>query len=135
MTSRLLTGARRQWDADLWWVAVLHQGDARSDLSAIHHLRWSEALALDGDEFGALVVRLVHYPGAVQDMAVKAFRASQQPAGAAAPTSSPDGVPVDPTPEQVKALRDAARRKRFGPEYGEHKHVGIDELMREAGRG
>lgn len=113
-----------------------HQDDARSDLSATHRLRWHEALALDGDEFGSLLVRLVHYPGAVQDAALKAFRAARPTPGAeSAPSAAPTGPLVDPTPDQVRALRDAARRKKFGPEYGEHKHVGLDELMQEASKG
>lgn len=114
-----------------------HQGDARSDLSAIHHLRWSEALSLPGDEFGSLVARLVHYPGAVQATALQAFQRSTTPTAAqSVPTAhSTSGVPVDPTPEQVRALRDAARRKKYGPEYGEHKRVELGEFMREASKG
>lgn len=121
------------WDADLWWVAVRRQGDARSDLSAIHHLRWSDAMAMPGDELGSLLARLVHYPGAVQASALKAYRQST-PAESVPTAHSTSSVPVDPTPEQVRALRDAARRKKYGPEFGEHKHVDLGAFMAEASK-
>lgn len=131
-----MSEARRRWDLDLWWVVVRHQGDARSDLSAVHHLRWDEVLELPADEFGGLVSRLMHYPGAVQATALAAYRKSKGEVADQAPAPEESGVPVDPTPEQVRAMRDAARRRKFDPaKYGEHKHVGIDQFMTEASRG
>lgn len=128
------------WDGDLWWIAALHWADLCSDFSALHHIPREEIALMDGADFGSLAQRLVHYAGAVQAAALKAYRATDAPAAAveSAPSSprAPEGVPVDPTDAEVQAMRDAARRRRFDPaKYGEHKYVDLDTFMREASRG
>lgn len=74
--------------------------------------------------------RLVHYDGAVRGVALAEAR--ERPAERTDP-SEPE-VLEDPTPEQIRAMRDAARRKRYPAEqFGEMRYVDDLEIVRRAG--
>jgi len=127
------------WLRELLWMAD-HWEDVLSDMSAIHRLRRKEALGLTPPEFFSLAVRLPHYAGAVQHLVMRELQqrdaAPQAPSSPARLHAVPDGPITDPTEEQVDAIRERARLKRFNPrEYGEHKVVPLDTAMREVRTG
>lgn len=110
-----------------------------SDLSVFHRLESDDIEMLTAQQFWPRVRRLMHYNGAVLAVAMAEARESGGPANE--PPSSPEArqgdEPVlveDPTPEQVRAMRDAARRRRY-PEaqYGEMRYVSDQEIVRKAG--
>jgi hypothetical protein len=128
----LLTEAQTVRTGDVWWC-LRHWADVLSDMSVYHRLSPVAVAELDPPTLFGLAVRLVHYGGVVQAVALAAHR-RERGAVSAAPTAPV--VPTDPTPDQVRAMRDAARRRKFDPsKYGEHKHVGLDEFMGVASRG
>lgn len=118
------------------WVAD-HWDDVMSDLSVFHRIEPEEVDLLTARQFWPRVRRLMHYSGAVFAVAMAEARdGEQQPVvdrREEDPAPDPD-VLHDPTPAQVRALRDRARRKRF-PEaqYGEMRYVNDEEIVRRAG--
>jgi hypothetical protein len=120
---------------DVCWVAD-HWDDVVSDWSAIHRKDPEELEAMTAREFWPRTLRLVHYQGAVRDIATARIREHAEPPPTEHRTSAPDTAALnDPTPEQVRALRDAARRKRYPAEkFGEMKYVTESDIVREAGR-
>lgn len=105
------------------WDVVL------SDFSVFHRMSRVDAEALPADELFDRAMLLLFYTGAVQATAVRAFRREEAAAPRAVQGQRTDVVPTDPTAEQVRAMRDEARRRKFGAKYGEHKHVSLDEFM------
>jgi hypothetical protein len=118
----------------LWVLA--HWDDVLSDFSVLHRLDEDQVNRLTPRQFIPRAVRLVHYQGATRDVATTEYRKAQDqptsaPAAEAAPTETP--ALVDPTPEQVRALRDAARRKRFpADKFGDVSYVSAEDIVREA---
>jgi len=118
------------------WIAD-HWDDVMSDWSAIHRTSEAEVEHMTAREFWPRAVRLIHYPGTVREVALHEYRKAQpdqeQPAP---PTATEPAEVVDPTPAQIRALRDAARRKRYpADKFGEVKYVTDNDIVREAGRG
>jgi len=118
------------WFADHW-------DDVLSDWSAIHHKDPKDLELMTTREFWPKTLRLVHYQGAVRDVAMAARSVAPAPGAvddSTTPAPQPD-VLVDPTPEQIRAMRNAARRKRYPADrFGEMKFVNENEIVREASR-
>lgn len=107
-----------------------------SDFSVFHGMRRADVESLPAPELFDSALLLLFYAGAVQTRAVQAYRQEeQQPEPRAVESTRTDQVVADPTESQVRALRDAARRRKFGPKYGEHKYVSTEELVGVAGSG
>lgn len=135
--------AHREWADDALWV-LAHWDDVLSDFSVLHRLDEDAVNRLTPREFFPRASRLVHYQGATRDVALIDYRKAQasgtdttpsQPAAPEQPAPT-TGELVDPTPDQIRALRDAARRKRFpADKFGDVSYVSTDEIVKEASRG
>jgi hypothetical protein len=103
-------------------------------MSAFHRVEPKDVESMTAMAFWPRARRLVHYDGAVRSVAMAEVR-SRQPAldaGNDTPTQQP-AVLEDPTPEQVRAMREAARRKRYPAEqFGEVRYVSDHEIVRRA---
>lgn len=113
---------------DLLWL-VDRWEDVLSDLSAIHGYRRSEALALSAGQFFPLAERLIHYPGVLREILVAGLRTNEL-SGPVAQQVHQDQLPApqvqDPTEEEVQAMRDQHRRRRFpSAKFGEHQHADV----------
>lgn len=135
--------AHLEWANDVAWVSA-HWEDVLSDFSVLHRIHdEADVEELTPRQFFPRAFRLVHYQGATRDVALAAQRTAPnavpeqaQPASAAATEVQPPTEPVhqDPTPEQIKAMRDAARRKRFPADrFGDVSYVSAEDIVREAG--
>lgn len=70
--------------------------------------------------------RLVHYQGAMRDISLTQAVA---PTAAAAEARSGE---LPSSPDEVRAMREAARRKRYpAASYGDIRHVSLDEALKE----
>jgi len=106
-----------------------------SDMSAFHRVGDEDVETMTARQFWPRVRRLVHYDGAVRSVALAEAREQQPPSERQHehPTQQPS-VLEDPTPEQVRAMREAARRKRYpATQYGEIRYVSDQEIVRKAG--
>lgn len=118
-----------------------HWDDVLSDFSVLHRLDESQVEELTPRQFFPRAFRLVHYQGATRDVAMAARHkgpAPEQVQPGSAPTTevqpTSESVLQDPTAEQIKALRDAARRKRFPKDkFGDVTYVSAEDIVREAG--
>jgi hypothetical protein len=116
------------------WVAD-HWDDVLSDWSAIHRTDEEQIDSMTAREFWPRTVRLVHYQGATRDVAMTEYRKAQAPQQESETPEPVSAELVDPTPAQIRALRDAARRKRFpAAKFGDTNYVGEDEIVKEASR-
>ncbi len=117
------------------WV-LTHLDDVESDFSAVH--RVGDIHMLTSERFFRLAERLVHYQGAVRDMALAARNGDESP-GRTAPRAdvSPGRAAEEVTDlSEVRRLREAARLRQYPPErFGEHKTVPLEQAMREVSRG
>ena len=76
----------------------------------------------------------MHYDGAVRAVALAEAREQQPPVNPGAALVEENTL-TDPTPEQIRAMRDAARRKRYPADrFGEVRYVSEHDIVREAGR-
>lgn len=121
------------------WVSA-HWDDVLSDFSVLHRIHdEADVEELTPRQFFPKAFRLVHYQGATRDVALAAQRKStgaapEQPPAAAESQPPTEPVHQDPTPEQIKAMRDAARRKRFPADrFGDVSYVSAEDIVREAG--
>lgn len=134
--------AHQEWANDALWV-LKHWDDVLSDFSVLHRLDEDEVNRLTPRQFFPRAVRLVHYQGATRDVATTEYRKAQGqptsvPAAEVQPTTPEPatGDLIDPTPDQIRALRDAARRKRFpADKFDDVSYVSTDEIVKEASRG
>lgn len=113
-----------------------HWDDVLSDWSAIHRKDPVDIASLSTQEFWPRTLRLLHYQGAVRDLVLHKRVETGAPAAEASASPQPTATAtelIDPTPEQIKSLRAAARRKRFPADrYGEVNMVTENEIVREA---
>jgi hypothetical protein len=122
---------------------LAHWDDVLSDFSVLHRLDEDAVNRLTPRQFFPRAIRLVHYQGATRDVAMIGYRKAQGQPTSAPTTEVQQAAPapattelVDPTPEQIRALRDAARRKRFpADKFGDVAYVSTDEIVKEASRG
>jgi hypothetical protein len=120
----------------LWVLA--HWDDVLSDFSVLHRLDEDAVNRLTPRQFFPRAVRLVHYQGATRDVATTEYRKAQgQPTSAPTtevqPVTTEPAATVDPTPEQIRAMRDAARRKRFpADKFGDVSYVSAEDIVKEA---
>jgi hypothetical protein len=104
-----------------------------SDMSAFHRVGDEDVETMTARQFWPRVRRLVHYDGAVRSVALAEAREQTQEQQAPAQSQTPE-LPQDPTPEQVRAMREAARRKRYPAEqFGDIRYVSDQEIVRKAG--
>lgn len=107
-------------------------------MSAFHRIEPENVESMTAMTFWPRARRLVHYDGAVRSVAMIEAReqaAAQHHPGEnyATPSAQPETI-ADPTPEQIRAMRDAARRKRYPAEtFGETRYVTEHDIVREAG--
>lgn len=119
------------------WAAE-HWDDVLSDMSVFHRLDEHKIDGLTARQFWPRVRRLIHYNGAVLGVAMAEARETtpQTEGKIEAPQAPPaeEPVPQDPTPEQIRVMRDAARRRRYpAAQYGETRYVSDQEIVRKAG--
>lgn len=135
-----IAAAHLEWANDVAWVSA-HWDDVLSDFSVLHRIHdEADVEELTPRQFFPKAFRLVHYQGATRDVSLAkrttAAPEQVQPASAAATEVQPPAEPVhqDPTPDQIKAMRDAARRKRFPADrFGDVSFVSAEDIVREAG--
>lgn len=90
---------------------LLYEKDIASDLSVFHRIDDIDT-QLTSVRYFELAYRLAAYGGAVAGRYRITSRGAT-PASSAASTASA-GVPIDPTPEQIEQMRNAARVRTFG---------------------
>lgn len=103
-----------------------------SDLSVFHRIDEEEIDELTARQFWPRVRRLMHYDGAVRGAALMEARREYENRQESPEVRSSDVE--EPTDAEIRAMRDAARRKRF-PEaqYGKVSYVTDQEIVRKAG--
>lgn len=104
-------------------------------MSAFHRIDPESVEFLTADDFWPRVRRLMHYGGAVRSVAIAEAQASPaRPDENYTAPSAGTGELNDPTPEQIRALRDAARRRKYpAAQFGEMRYVSDTEIVRKAG--
>lgn len=119
----------------IWWVSR-SLPDVEDDLSVFHRIDdWRD---MEAGLFFRRCHRLENHPGSVASAKIRARLAAQVPAHpavqdpAVALAEDPEEVSaVDPTPEQIRAMWNAARAKKYPPaQYGEAQYVSADELSK-----
>lgn len=103
-------------------------------MSVFHRVEPDDVETLTAQQFWPRVRRLMHYDGVVRAVALAEVREQQAVPVEQLGAQPESGVLTDPTPEQIKALRDAARRRRYpAAQFGDVRYVSDQEIVRKAG--